>query len=246
VRTYSGIGFYDEPVIHERYTTARSAVDEPNKTLEEPFVLRFLGDVKGHDVLDLGCGDAAIGPCLLGAGARSYTGVDGSRRMVARARQSLSGTGATVHRVDLERWEPAVESGVDTVLSRMALHYLADLDRLLTAVRRACRPGAQLVFSVEHPVVTSSYDGDWDGEVPRAWTVRDYYREGARSCPWLGARVRKYHRTFETYLALLAGNGFRLAGFSEGVPQPGAFTDQSVFRRRLDVPMYATFRAVAD
>jgi SAM-dependent methyltransferase len=245
VSVYSGIAFYDEPAIHQRYTAARAAVDEPNATLEEPFVLRFLGDVTGHDVLDLGCGDAAIGPRLLAGGARSYTAVDGSQRMLERARQTLAGTAGTVHHADLERWQPTAPSSVDTVLSRMALHYVADLDRLLGAVRRACRPGARLVFSVEHPVVTSSYDGDWDGDVPRAWTVRDYYREGPRSCPWLGARVRKYHRTFETYLALLAGNGLRLDGFSEGVPHPSAFTDRSVFQRRLDVPMYATFRAVA-
>jgi SAM-dependent methyltransferase len=245
VDTYSGIAFYDEPAVHERYATARAAVDEPNKTLEEPFVLRFLGDVAGLDVLDLGCGDAAIGPRLLESGARSYSAVDGSHRMLARARATLAGTAGTVRQVDLERWEPTPESNVDIVLSRMALHYVADLARLLKAVRRACRPGGRLIFSVEHPVVTSSYDGDWDGDVPRAWSVHGYYREGPRSCPWLGARVRKYHRTFETYLTLLTSNGFLLDGFSEGVPEPAHFVDQAVFQRRLDVPMYATFNAVA-
>ena len=75
--TYSGIAFYDEPAIHERYTTARAALDEPNGALEEPFVLEFLDPVQGCDILDLGCGDAAIGPRLLAAGAGSYTAVDG-------------------------------------------------------------------------------------------------------------------------------------------------------------------------
>jgi len=246
MHTYSGIAFYDEPAIHERYVTARAAADEPNKALEEPFVLQFLGDVAGCDILDLGCGDAAIGRRLLDAGARSYAGVDGSILMVDRARAALAGTGGTVSQVDLEDWRPASESSVDIVLSRMALHYVADLGRLLGAVRRACRPGGRLVFSVEHPVVTSSYDADWDGDVPRVWRVHGYYREGPRSCPWLGARVRKHHRTFETYLTLLAGSGLRLRGFSEGVPRAAHFADQTVFQRRLEVPMYVTFHAVAD
>lgn len=244
--TYSGIAFYDEPAIHERYKTARSVVDEPNTTLEEPFVLGFLGSVAGCDVLDLGCGDAAIGPRLLAEGATSYAGVDGSHRMVERARATLRGTPGTVDQADLDTWRATAAATVDVVLSRMALHYVTDLGRLLGEVRRACRPGGRLVFSVEHPVVTCSYDGDWQGEAPWQWRVHDYYREGPRDCPWLGALVRKYHRTFETYLSLLTGNGFRLDRFSEGVPYPENFHDQAAYARRLEVPMYATFAAIAD
>ncbi|HEX6076323.1 MAG TPA: class I SAM-dependent methyltransferase [Micromonosporaceae bacterium] len=240
---YSGTAFYDEPAIHERYRAARSAVDEPNRTLEEPFVLRFLGDVRDRHVLDLGCGDAGIGPRLLATGALSYLGVDGSHRMLSRAQATLAGTSGMVRLADLETWEPPPGARFDLVLARMALHYVADLGRLLTTIRRACRPGARLVFSVEHPVVTCSYDGDWDDGVPRVWRVRDYYREGPRNCPWLGARVRKHHRTFETYLTLLTEAGFRLTRFSEGVPPRSEFTDPEVYERRLDVPMYATFGA---
>jgi SAM-dependent methyltransferase len=244
--TYSGIAFYDEPAIHERYTTARAATDEPNSTLEEPFVLQFLGPVSGCAVLDLGCGDAAIGPRLLAAGADSYTGVDGSHRMVDRARATLEGTPGSVDHGNLDTWQPSAEAVFDVVLSRMALHYVADLGRLMHEIRRSCRPGGRLVFSVEHPVVTCSYDGDWGEDAPYRWRVHRYYQEGPRDCPWLGALVRKYHRTFETYLTLLTSNGFRLSRFSEGTPYPEHFHDQAAYARRLDVPMYATFAAIAD
>jgi SAM-dependent methyltransferase len=242
--SHTGTSFYDDPQILERYIRARARSDEPNKTLEEPYVLAFLGDVHDHDVLDLGCGDAAIGTRLLESGARSYTGVDGSHRQVDRARRTLLGTPGVVEQADLDTWAPAAGAAYHTVISRMALHYVADLGRLLGAVHRACQPGAQLIFSVEHPVVTSSYDGDWDGDVPRAWTVRDYYRQGPRDCSWLGGQVRKYHRTFETYLTLLLVNGFDLRGFSEGEPLPSSFADQAVHASRLEVPMYATFYAI--
>lgn len=240
--TLSGVAFYEDPGVHQRYLTARAVTDEPNRTMEEPHVLRFLGDVGQHDILDLGCGNAAIGPVLLAAGARSYVGVDGSRRMVDMATRQLAGGAGTVHHRDLENWTPD-GSRFDTVLSRMALHYVEDLDRLLAAVRQACRDGGQLVFSVEHPVVTSSYDGDRDGFVSRTWTVRDYHRQGPRSCAWLESRVYKHHRTFETYVRLLTDNGFTLCALAEGEPVLAAFTDRRSHGRFLNVPMYAIFHA---
>ena len=245
-RTLTPLEFYDEPRIHQDYQAARSAPDEPNGALEEPYVLEFLGGVTGHAVLDLGCGAAGIAPRLLAAGARSYTGVDGSARMVERARSGLPG-GAEVAQADLETWAPPPDAAYDTVLSRMALHYVVDLAGLLVRVRAGCAPGAQLVLSVEHPVVTSSYDADWDPDhVPRVWHVHGYYDEGPRSCPWLDARVRKQHRTLETYLRLLRAAGFTLDRLSEGTPRSERFRDPDTYARRRAVPMYLTLRAVAD
>jgi SAM-dependent methyltransferase len=234
---------YEATVPHPRRPASLFRVDEPNRGLEEPFVLRFLGDVRDRHVLDLGCGDAVIGPRLLAAGAASYLGVDASHRMLGRARAALSGTSGMVQLADLDTWEPPLGTRFDVVLARMTLHYVADLGRLLRAVRQACRPGARFVFSVDHPVVTCSHDGDWRDDVPRSWRVRDYHREGPRNCPRPGVKVRRYHRTFETYLRLLTEAGFRLVRLSEGAPLTSEFPDQDSFERRRDVPMCAIFGA---
>lgn len=242
-RTLAPLEFYDEPRIHGDYQAARARVDEPNLTLEEPYVLAFLGDVAERDVLDLGCGAAAVAELLLRAGARSYTGVDGSRLMVDRARAAL-GDRARIDQGDLETWTPPGRYG--TVLARMSLHYVVDLAGLLRRVRAACTDGGRLVLSVEHPVVTSSYDADWDEDgVPRQWRVRSYFDEGPRSCPWLGARVVKQHRTLQTYLDTLQLCGFRPDQVSEGEPSVERFTDIDVWRRRREVPMYLTIGASA-
>lgn len=242
-RTLAPLEFYDEPRIHGDYQAARARVDEPNLTLEEPYVLAFLGDVAGRAVLDLGCGTAAVAGRLLDAGARSYAGVDGSRLMVDRARAALDDR-ARIELGDLETWVPA--GPYDTVLARMSLHYVVDLAGLLRRVRAACTDGARLVFSVEHPVVTCSYDADWDEDgVPRQWRVRSYFDEGPRSCPWLGARVVKQHRTLQTYLATLQLCGFDPDEVSEGEPSSERFEDADVWRRRREVPMYLTVGATA-
>jgi predicted TPR repeat methyltransferase len=82
----------------------------------------------GLRVLDLGCGDAEIGRESLNAGAVRYRGVDGSTRMVQAARRTLEGTTGEVVLCDSA-------DAFDVVLSRMALHYVGDLGRVL----RACR-----------------------------------------------------------------------------------------------------------
>jgi SAM-dependent methyltransferase len=248
--TLTPLEFYDDPCIDSAYQTARARVDEPNRTLEEPYVLAFLGDVAGHAVLDLGCGAAGIARHLITAGARSYTGVEGSTRMAARAATDLAGVvdGGLVRilQANLESWTLPASAVYNTVLARMSMHYIDDLGGLLARIGRGCAPGAQLVFSVEHPVVTSSYDADWDDDhVPRIWHVRNYYDEGPRSCQWLGARVRKQHRTVETYFRLLRDAGFVLDQISEGVPQAARFADRETYLRRRAVPMYLTIRALA-
>jgi 2-polyprenyl-3-methyl-5-hydroxy-6-metoxy-1,4-benzoquinol methylase len=89
----SGALFYDRPGLAERYGAHRhSGVSSPNIVMEEPALLAELGDVAGLHVLDLGCGDAAVGAMLMQQGCASYLGIDGSKEMVARAEETLTDT----------------------------------------------------------------------------------------------------------------------------------------------------------
>ncbi|MFF2198146.1 methyltransferase domain-containing protein, partial [Streptomyces sp. NPDC058157] len=84
-----GPDFYDDERVFPRYQEARSATDEGNATLEDPYVTAYAGDLRGRSVLDLGCGDGRFGASALAAGARRYLGVDGSTRMLALAATRL-------------------------------------------------------------------------------------------------------------------------------------------------------------
>lgn len=85
-----GGAFYDQPDVFECYRD-HAGPSNPNLVMEEPALLEELGSVEGLRVLDLGCGDAALGRVLLDAGCRSYVGIDGSMRMVHAAEKILSG-----------------------------------------------------------------------------------------------------------------------------------------------------------
>ena len=93
-----GPAFYDDDTVFATYMASRQRPDNPNDTLERPVLLDLIGALAGRRVLDLGCGDAAFGRDALALGCRAYVGVEGSRNMVAAARQTLAGTpGEVVH-----------------------------------------------------------------------------------------------------------------------------------------------------
>jgi 2-polyprenyl-3-methyl-5-hydroxy-6-metoxy-1,4-benzoquinol methylase len=147
--------FYDQDGVLDTYLEVRQWVDNPNATIERPTFYELAGDLSGLDIIDLGCGYGDFGSEALGAGARSYTGVEMSQKMAERARQTLAGTGAHVEQQRLEDWQHSCEP-VDLVTARLVLHYVEDLAPVLTNVVASLRTGGHFIFSVEHPVLTSS------------------------------------------------------------------------------------------
>ncbi|MGW0562781.1 class I SAM-dependent methyltransferase [Streptomyces sp. NPDC003016] len=236
-----GPHFYDDPEVFSRYQEERSGIDEGNATLEEPYVFDYLESVVGFSVLDLGCGDGRFGVEITRRGAARYLGVDGSSKMLELASRRLPG--ALLAEADLNDWEAPEPGQWDIVTARMVVHYLDELDRFLTEVRRALAPGGRFVMSVEHPVVTCAYEGEWASGIARRMNVERYFKEGGRNCAWLGSSVRKQHRTLQTYVTSLLAAGFLVTGVSEGAPRREHFTDGDTYAARQDVPMYLVLRA---
>jgi SAM-dependent methyltransferase len=238
-----GGSFYDKRQISQQYLTHRhSGVTSPNHVMEEPAFLDELGTVTGLRVLDLGCGDAAIGPTLLDAGCRSYVGLDGSVAMVQAATETLRGSAGRAVLADIEDFS-APPCSFDLVISRLALHYVEDLEAALTASRTWLAPGGRLVFSVVHPVLTS-HDAGTSG--PRAsWIVDDYFVRGPRPRTWLGDQVTWFHRTVEDYVRALVDAGFTLSGLRECAPQADLFNgDTAELARRRRVPLFLLLSGV--
>lgn len=192
-----GPSFYDDPGVFVRYMATRAQGSDLNAEVEAPAIDDLVGDVRGLDVLELGAGAGTYAEALDEAGARSYVGVEGSSRMHGAATQLLAARQhTTLVRSRLEEWV-SVPQAFDVAVSRMTLHYLEDVRPVLLEVKRALRPKGRLVFSVEHPVVTSGYAGNASGGIPDSWSVSSYFRPGGRVSLWLGGSVVKYHRTVE-------------------------------------------------
>jgi SAM-dependent methyltransferase len=232
-----GPSFYDDAVIFQTYMKRRERADTPNDTLELPVVEELLGNVAGHDVLDLGCGDGRFGLSLLKCQASSYTGIDGSENMVRVAQANLAGKAGTARRERLE--ELSLSPGVfSRVCARLVLHYLEDLTHTFRAVSESLRSNGLFVFSVEHPVITSSDIAAQDSGLRQNWTVDDYFNTGPRVTNWMGGRVVKHHRTVEDYFAAVQAAGLVVEALREARPRREHFPDEALFNRRKRIPLF--------
>ena len=221
---------------------APRVVSQPERHHRKPAFLDVLGDVRGRRVLDLGCGDGRFGRNLLDAGALSYLGVDASANRAALADQTLPGC---VRHQRIEEFT-APPGSMDLVVSRLALHYVSDVGAVLRRVYATLVHSGRLVFSVEHPIITSS-DQAWQGRGPRqAWLVDDYFVTGRRETEWMGSRVVKFHRTVEDYVSLIQSAGLRLATLREPAPAVQRFASQQEFRRHQRIPLLLLLSAIGE
>jgi SAM-dependent methyltransferase len=234
--THGGL-FYDDETVFSRYTAHRRWATNPNLVMEEPALLGMVGDVTGARVIDLGCGDAALGRSLLEAGCLSYTGIDGSRRMLEEARRTLEGTPGRVKLGTIEDFS-ARPASVDLVLSRLAFHYVEDIEPVFKTCHDCLVPGGRLIFTVVHPVITS-HDAAVPGQKRTNWVVDDYFARGARARIWMGGQTVWFHRTTEDYVSALQHAGFRLTGLSECAPTETLRSDDpDEYHRRSRVPLF--------
>jgi SAM-dependent methyltransferase len=236
--TTSGSAFFGDADRVDRYLRHRhGSAASPNVTMEQPAFLAAVGNSEGLDIVELGCGDGSFASTAVAAGCWSYFGVDLSAPMLARARLRLA---ATTHAVferaaieDVQR--PAASA--DLVVSRMALHYVADLDAVVRNVRGWLRPGGRAVFTVLHPVITC-HD---TGQVGRrqSWVVDGYFEPGPRTRIWLDEPVVWHHRTIEQYVAALIAADLAVTSLSECAPVAQLFAgNQHELARRRRVPLF--------
>jgi SAM-dependent methyltransferase len=210
---------YDDEQFFAGYSRLPRSVEGLDDAPEWPALRALLPDLRGLDVLDLGCGFGWFCRWARQQGAAHVLGVDVSEKMLARARADTDDPGIIYRRADLERLELSPAS-FDLAYSSLALHYVERLEALLTQVHRALVPGGRLVFSVEHPIYTAPSNPTWcvDAAGRKTWPVDRYLDEGPRSTDWLTKGVIKQHRTVAGYLNMLLRLGLAISHVEEWGP----------------------------
>jgi SAM-dependent methyltransferase len=238
-----GPAFYDDEGVFATYATSRERPFNANDTLEKPVFDELVGGLAGRRILDLGCGDAGFGREALQAGCSSYLGLEGSERMVEQAQANLAGSAGRVILTPMESWKYPTQQ-FDLVTSRLALHYIEELDALCRNVFQTLIDGGRFIFSVEHPVITSCNRARPDGGLRQDWIVDDYFESGRRVTNWMGGEVVKYHRTVEEYFLGLQTAGFVVDALRESRPQRHLFPDEATYQRRQRIPLILFLLAV--
>jgi SAM-dependent methyltransferase len=218
---------YDNDEFFAGYSRLPRSVGGLDDAPEWPALRALLPALHGRKVLDLGCGFGWFCRWARENGAARVLGIDVSEKMLAQATATTSDTGITYARADMERLE-LTPAAFDLAYSSLALHYIANLDGLMSQVHRSLVEGGSLVFSVEHPIYTAPAGPNWfvDPAGRTVWPVDCYLDEGPRSTDWLAKGVIKQHRTLATYLNALLRSGFALRHVEEWGP-----TDEQIAAR---------------
>jgi SAM-dependent methyltransferase len=174
-------------------------------------VADFVGDVRGRDVLELGCGKGEITTLLARGGAR-VTAIDISPASidVARRRASLHGVGDAVDFVVTAAEDlPLGDESFDLAVGKAVLHHL-DAARAAPELHRVLRAGGRAAFS--EPLGTNPFLRFARGYVPyphknpRGADV-PLSREDLRA--WEAPFARAHHREIQLLAMAERALGYR-------------------------------------
>jgi 2-polyprenyl-3-methyl-5-hydroxy-6-metoxy-1,4-benzoquinol methylase len=230
---------YDDEEFFLAYSGLRRSVEGLDGAPEWPTLRSMLPDMSGLRVVDLGCGFGWFSRWAATAGAASVLGIDLSANMLRRAATDTRDARITYRQEDLDAVDlPA--NAFDVAYSSLALHYLADLGRIVATVHQALVPGGAFVFSIEHPVYSApskpAFVADASGHA--TWPLDQYLVEGPRITDWLAPGVVKHHRTIGTYLSTLIEAGFVLDHFDEWAPTADQIAQHPEWAIELERPQF--------
>ena len=164
-----------------------------------------LGDVRGLDVIELGCGTAYFSARLAKRGARPV-GVDPTPAQLATARRMQDATGIRFPLIEApgER-VPLPDASFDLAFSEYGASLWADPKLWLPEASRLLRPRGRLVFMTDSmtALLATPDVGDRTERLERP--QRDMYRY-----EWPGELGVEFHLSHATWIDLLRASGFEI------------------------------------
>jgi ubiquinone/menaquinone biosynthesis C-methylase UbiE len=216
----------------------------------------LLGDVKGKQLLDAGCGEGYLARYYAKLGA-NVIGIDVSDALIEIGRKLTKEVEVDVafQVGDLCNLDMGDDT-FDLILCNLVLLNIPCFQKGLSEFHRILKSGGVLVFSIVHPAFNFYGPGSWEmGEKDPStnrrkglyFKVDDYFEEREYQRYWKTRQGKKFpepisffHRTISTYYNTLAENGFIVTHIEEPLP----ITENEFFERERRIPFFIVFRAV--
>jgi SAM-dependent methyltransferase len=184
----------------DRYASMVGGSGDRIFSMLRPALWDSLGhDLRGLEILDLGCGHGWLSALMADAGAR-VRGIDGSRALLAHARR-------TVPQVEFLQCNLATDPlptdrQYDRIVAHMVLMDLPDIDRTLAFVRSALASQARFVFTMPHPCFFN-YKTRLDPDSGELYCGVTNYLQSAEWWVETYGGHRHYHRSLSIYFDAL-------------------------------------------
>ena len=114
--------YYDNEEFFDGYMNIRSQKMNYNNCIEEPLMLRLIGDSGGKDILDIGCGTGELSSRLAQT-ADSVLGIDISQRMLNVAKEKNTSANIRYEKLSMENIG-SLGKKFDMAVSSLAFHYV--------------------------------------------------------------------------------------------------------------------------
>jgi SAM-dependent methyltransferase len=122
-----------------------------NNLYERPNTLALLPDLRGKNVLDLGCASGFYTKYALEHGA-SVTAVDVSQAMIDRLTAKIKSPKLKLYRADISQPMPFLESAsFDCVICSLVIDYIKKWEPLFAEIYRVTKKGGRVIISTHHP-----------------------------------------------------------------------------------------------
>ena len=184
--------------------------------------VRLLPDVRGRDVIELGCGTGYVSAWLARRGAR-VVGIDNSAEQLATARRFQAEFGIEFPLIHAYAESvPLPDASFDLAISEYGAAIWADPYRWIPEAARLLRRGGELIFLCNGTLLMLCVpDREADGPAGDR-LLRDYF--GMHRLEWPDTEGVEFHLGYGDMIRLLRGSGFEVEDLVELRPPPGATT----------------------
>jgi len=204
-----------------------------NELLEMPTMLEILGNVRGKNILDFGCGTGIYAKLLTQKGAK-VKGFDINKEMIKIAKKENPNLDLRVG----SGYKIPFREKFDIVMAPLVVHYIKDWDKMFREIRRVLKDEGYFIFSTNNPVSESSEGAKRKGKKVKILT--DYFTEKK-----LTTKIPSYHLTYETIIKTILKNGFEIVDYKDAFPLKKAkklFPDY--YERYSKIPFFMVWKVM--
>jgi ubiquinone/menaquinone biosynthesis C-methylase UbiE len=237
---------------------SRAGYDVCRDGFNTPRFVELLGDIRGKDVLDIGCGEGANTRTLARLGPRSVHAVDIAEAFLIAAsdEETRRPLGIRYARASAQAL-PFGEAHFDVATSFMCMMDLPDQPAAFAEAHRVLRPGGVFQFSIIHPcfssqrktlrdenrraygVQTGAYFERTEGDVER-WTFGSAPDAVKAKHPLF--EVPRFHRTLAEWINMLLDAGLTIERLAEPRPDQAAIARWPHLYDEYVIPLFLHIR----